>query len=265
MKARVVAANVIANCLISICLAAPLTAAGAAYAADVKVLSAGAFKQIVLAMQPAFEKQTGHRLIVDNDTVGALMKRIEGGEAFDVAVLSPGAVDELIAKGKAAPGSRINLARVGIGVMVKDGAPKPDVSTVEAFKQAVLAAKTVAFIDPASGGSSGIYLVKLFDQMGIGDQVKAKAKLKQGGYVADLIVSGVAELGIHQISEIVPAKGVTLVAPLPKEIQNYTVYAAGLSATTTQGDAAKALIKVLSGPPAADLLRAKGMEPAGAP
>jgi molybdate transport system substrate-binding protein len=242
---------------------APL-AVGAASAAEVKVLTAGAFKQIVLAMQPEFEKQTGHRLIVDNDTVGALMKRIAGGEGFDVVFVSPGAVDELIAKGKAAAGSRVNLARVGVGVMVKEGAAKPDVGTVAAFKQAVLAAKSVAFIDPASGGSSGIYLTKLFDQMGIGDQVKAKARLKQGGYVADLIVSGQAELGIHQISEIVPVKGVTLIGPLPKDIQNYTTYAAGVSATTAQGEAAKALIKILSGPAAVELLKGKGMEPAGA-
>jgi molybdate transport system substrate-binding protein len=241
-----------------------LAAGGASNAADVKVLTAGAFKQIVLAMQPEFEKQTGHRLVVDNETVGALMKRIESGETFDVVFVSPSAVDELIAKGKAAVGSRTDLARVGIGVMVKDGAPKPDVGTVDAFKRAVLAAKSVAFIDPASGGSSGIYLVKLFDQMGIGDQVKAKAKLKQGGYVADLIVSGAAELGIHQISEIVPVKGVTLVGPLPKEIQNYTTYSAGISATTAQGDAARALVKILSGSAAAELLKSKGMEPAAA-
>lgn len=250
--------------LAALAVTVAIASAGTARAADVKVLTAGAFKQIVLAMQPEFEKQTGHRLVVDNETVGALMKRITGGEAFDVVFVSPGAVDELIAKGKVAAGSRTNLARVGIGVMVKLGAPQPNVGSVEAFKQAVLAAKTVAYIDPASGGSSGIYLAKLFDQMGVGDQVKAKARLKQGGYVADLIVSGQAELGIHQISEIVPVKGVTLVGPLPKEIQNYTTYAAGIAANTAQGEAARTLIKVLSGPAAADLLKQKGMEPAGA-
>ena len=238
--------------------------AGTARAADLKVLTAGAFKQIVLAMQPEIEQQTGHKLVMDNDTVGALMKRIEGGEAFDVAIVSPATVDELIAIGKVAAGSRTNLARVGIGVMVKEGAPQPDVGSLEAFRRALLSAKSVAYIDPASGGSSGIYLDKLFDRMGIGNQVRAKAKLKQGGYVADLVASGRAELGIHQISEIVPVAGVTLVGPLPQEIQNYTVYAAGIAANTAQGDAARALIKVLSGPSAADLLKQKGMEPAGA-
>lgn len=232
-------------------------------AGEVKVLTAGAFKQVVMALVPDFEKQTGSKVLVDNDTAGGLQKRIEGGEAFDVAVITPAIVDDLTGKGKIVAGSRSNLATVGIGVVVKDGAPKPDVSTVEAFKNALLAAKTVAYIDPASGGSSGIYISGLLDKLGIADQVKPKAKLKQGGYVADLIVKGEAELGIHQISEIVPVKEVTLVGPLPAEIQNYTVYAAGLGANAKDSEAAKALIKALTGPAAADVLKSKGMEAAG--
>jgi molybdate transport system substrate-binding protein len=231
-------------------------------AAEIKVLTAGAFKQVVLALIPDFEKQTGHKVTVDNDTAGGLKKRIEGGEAFDVAVITPGVVDDLIAKGKIAAGSRVNLASVGVGVVVKEGAPKPDVSTVEAFKRALLAAKSVAYIDPASGGSSGIYIDKLLDRLGIADQIRPKAKLKQGGHVADLIVSGEAELGIHQISEIVPVKGASLVGPLPKEIQNTTTYAAGLSASAKDKIAADALIKALAGPAAAALLKSKGMDPA---
>jgi molybdate transport system substrate-binding protein len=147
--------------------------------------------------------------------------------------------------------------------MVKEGAPKPDVGTVDAFKKAVLAAKSVAYIDPASGGSSGIYVAKLLEQLGIADQVKPKAKLKQGGYVADLIESGEAELGIHQISEIVPHKGVTLVGPLPKEIQNYTTYAAGVASAAKDKDGATALVKFLSGPRTGEILKSKGMEAAG--
>ena len=247
-------------------LAMVLAAAGAprgAAAAEIKVLTAGAFKQVLVALVPDFEKQTGHKVIVENETVGALTKRIEGGEAFDVAVLTPGAVNDLTGKGKFVAGSRANLARVGVGVMVKAGAPAPDISTVEAFKRALLAAKSVAYIDPASGGSSGIYISGLLDKLGLADQVKPKAKLKQGGYVADLIVKGEAELGIHQISEIVPVKEVTLVGPLPAEIQNYTVYAAGLGASAKDSEAAKALIKALTGPAAADVLKSKGMEAAG--
>jgi molybdate transport system substrate-binding protein len=225
----------------------------------VKVLTAGAFKQVVVALVPDFEKQTGSKVVVDNDTAGALQKRIESGEAFDVAVITPAIVDDLTGKGKIAAGTQANLAAVSIGVMVKDGAPKPDVSTVEAFKNALFAAKTVAYIDPASGGSSGIYLDKLLERLGIADQVRPKAKR---GYVADLIVSGEAELGVHQISEIVPVKGVVLVGPLPKEIQNTTTYAAGLSASPQNKEAAQALIRIFSGPDAAAVLKSKGMDPA---
>jgi molybdate transport system substrate-binding protein len=247
-------------------LAMVLLAAGAprgAHAAEIKVLTAGAFKQVLVALVPEFEKQTGHKVILDNDTVGALTKRIDGGETFDVAVLTPGAVKDLVGKGKLAAGGGANLARVGVGVMVKAGAPVPDISTVEAFKRALLAAKSVAYIDPASGGSSGIYIAGLLDKLGVAAEVKPKAKLKQGGYVADLIVKGEAELGIHQISEIVPVKEVTLVGPLPAEIQNYTVYAAGLGAGAKDNEAAKALIKTLTGPAAAAVLKSKGMEAAG--
>jgi molybdate transport system substrate-binding protein len=236
--------------------------ASQASAAEVKLLTAGAFKQVVLALLPDFEKQTGNKVVIDNDTAGALKKRIEGGETFDVAVITPAVIDELAAAGKIAAGSLVNLATVSIGVMVKDGAPKPDVSTVDAFKRALLEAKSVAYIDPASGGSSGIYIDKLLERLGIADQVRPKAKLKMGGHVADLIVSGEAELGLHQISEIVPVKGAALVGPFPKEIQNTTTYAAGLSASPQNKDAAQALIKMLSGPAAAAVLKAKGMDPA---
>jgi molybdate transport system substrate-binding protein len=244
-------------------LGAALARGEHADAAEIKVLTAGAFKQVVVAMAGEFEKASGHKLIVDNDTAGALAKRIDAGEAFDVTFLTPATVDDLIRKGKLVAGSRVDLARVGIGVMVKEGAPKPDIGSVEAFKRALLDAKSVAYINPASGGSSGIYLAKLFDQFGIADQIKPKAKLKDGGYVAELIASGEAELGIHQISEIVPVKGVTLVGPLPKEVQNYTTYSAGISASAKEGEAAKALVKFLAGPRTGELLKAKGMEPAG--
>jgi molybdate transport system substrate-binding protein len=243
-----------------------LMAAGAprgAAAAEIKVLTAGAFKQVLLMLVPDFEKQTGHKVIVENDTVGALAKRIEGGEVFDLAVLTPAAVNDLSSKGKFVAGSRTNLGRVGVGVVVKEGAPKPDISSVDAFKKALLAAKSVAYIDPAAGGSSGIYVAGLLDRLGVAAEVKPKAKLIPGGAVAEHIARGEAELGIHQISEILPVKGVTLVGPLPADIQNYTVYAAGLGAHGKESEAAKALLKTLSGPAAADVLKSKGMEPAG--
>lgn len=242
--------------LLGFVLAVPLANA---QAAEVKVLTTGAMKQVVLALQPEFEKQ-GHKLVVDNDTAGALLKRIEGGETFDMVVLTPAALDQLAAKNKIAPASKVNLARVAIGVMVRPGAKLPDISSVDGFKQALLDAKSVAYIDPASGGSSGIYLEKLFEKMGIADAIRAKAKLKRGGYVADLLTSGEAELGIHQISEIVPVKGVVLVGPLPAEIQNFTTYAGAVGSSARDPVAAKAFLDMLVGPAAAAILREKGMD-----
>jgi molybdate transport system substrate-binding protein len=237
-------------------------AASAAHGAEVKVLTAGAFKQVVLALVPVYERKTGNHVTVDNGTAGQLKKRIADGETFDVAVITPAVIDELIASGKVASGSKINLASVGIGVVVKEGAAKPDIGTVEKFKEALLKAKSVAYIDPKSGGSSGIYIDKLLERLGIADQIRPKAKLKMGGHVADLIASGEAELGIHQISEIVPVKGVILVGPLPKEIQNTTVYAAGISTTVKDKNASKELIDALSGSDAAAVLKSKGMDKA---
>lgn len=255
MKSHIIRAALIAAALAG-------AAACPASASDLKVLTAGAFKEVVVALVPDFEKQTGHKVTIDNGTVGELKARVDKGEAFDVIVATPGAIDEFAAAGKVAPGSKTMLASVGVGVVVKQGAPKPDISSVDAFKKALLAAKTVAYIDPASGGSSGIYFDKLLDRLGIGAEVRAKAKLKKGGHVADLIASGEAELGVHQISEIVPVKGVTLVGPLPKEIQNVTTYAAGLGAATKDKAAAEELITYMSGADAARVLKSRGMDPA---
>jgi molybdate transport system substrate-binding protein len=245
-------------------IAGALALAGgqSAGAADIKVLTAGAFKQVLLAVVPAYEKQTGNKVTIENDTVGAVVKRIKNGDAFDVVIVSPAAVDELTKDGKVVDGSRSDLAEVGVGIVVKEGAARPDIGSVDAVKRALIAAKSVAYIDPASGGSSGIFVDRLLDKLGIAGDVKPKAKLIPGGAVADHIAAGEAELGIHQISEILPVKGVTLVGPLPTEIQNYTVYAAGVGAQSKEGDAAKALIKVLSGPDAAAVFKSKGMEAA---
>jgi molybdate transport system substrate-binding protein len=233
--------------------------ASAGTAAEVRILTAGAMKAVVLELVPAFEKETGHKAVVDNDTAGGLSKRILGGEAFDLVVVTPGVIDDLTGKGKVATG-RVVVARVGVGVAVKDGAPLPDISSVDALKRALLAAKSVAYIDPASGGSSGPFVVGLFEKLGIAAEMKPKTKLKNGGYVADLVASGEAEIALHQISEIAPVKGAKLVGPLPAEIQNYTTYAVGIAADAKQPDAAKVMIKLLSGAEAADVLKRRGME-----
>ncbi|HWE17772.1 MAG TPA: molybdate ABC transporter substrate-binding protein [Hyphomicrobiaceae bacterium] len=229
-------------------------------AADIKVLTAGAMRGVLVEMLPQFEKDTGHKVAFDNATAGTLAKRIEGGEAFDVAIITPKVIDALAGGGKIVPGSSVDVAKVGIGVAVKEGAPLPDIKTVEAFKRALLAAKSVAYIDPKAGGSSGIYFDGLLDRLGLAADVRPKAKLKQGGYVAELVASGEAEVAVHQISEIVPVKGVVLVGPLPAEIQNFTTYSAAIGASARDNAAARALVDYLAGPAAAAVLKTKGME-----
>ena len=248
-----------ALCLLA-CLASFAVGAQTACAAEIKLLTAGAMRAVVVAVLADFEKQTGHKVSLDNDTAGGLSKRIDGGEAFDVAIITPAVVDDLAKKGRIVAGSRIDLAKVGMGVAIKEGAPAPDIGTVDAFKRTLLAAKSVAYIDPKAGGSSGIYFDKLLDRLGIADQVRPKAKLKAGGYVAELVASGEAEIAIHQISEIVPVKGVTLAGPLPAEIQNSTIYAGGIGAAAKDGAAAKALVAFLAGPAIDPILKSKGMQ-----
>jgi molybdate transport system substrate-binding protein len=234
----------------------------ATLAADLKVLTTGAFKPVVSALVPEFEQRTGHKVEVVNDTAGAVAKRVAGGERFDVLVLTPAALQPLAANGTVTAASVTPLARVAIGVAVKAGAPAPDVSTVDNFKQALLQANKVAYIDPAAGGSSGIYLDGLFERLGIAQAVRAKAVLVPGGLVAARLVSGEADLAIHQISEILAVPGATLVAPLPEAIQNYTTYAGAVSAQATDAQAARALLATLSGEQAQGAVRAKGMLPA---
>jgi molybdate transport system substrate-binding protein len=232
-----------------------------ATAADLKVLTAGAFKPVLVALQPAFERQTGHRLLIENDTAGALQKRITGGEAFDVVFSSPASLQPLREAGKLVNEAPVPLARVAIGVAVKRGAPLPDIGSVDAFRNLVLQARSVAYIDPASGGSSGIYLDRLFERWGIAPQVRAKAVLVPGGLVAARVVDGSADIAVHQISEILAVPDAVLVGPLPAEIQNYTVYAGAVSAVTGQASAARELLAAMRG--AGDILKAKGMEAPG--
>ncbi len=244
----------------TILLAAACAVALPSGAADIKVLTAGAFKPVVVALAPEFERQTGHKLTIENDTAGALVRRINNGEAFDLVVLTPDGIAPLTTAGKVDGSASARLARVGIGVAVKRGAPVPDIGTVAAFQQALLAARAVAYIDPAAGGSSGIYLTRLFEQMGIAAQLKPKSVLVPGGLVALRVVNGEADLALHQISEILAVPGAMLVGPIPAEIQNYTVYVGGVSATARDGSATKALLALLSSARAGEVLKDKGME-----
>jgi len=223
----------------------------------VKILSGGAMKSLMVDVVPLFERTNGTKAEIRFALTSVLKKEIEDGAAFDIALLPRPELDALVEAGKIAAGTQTDITRSAVGLAVRAGAPKPDIGTVEAFKRTLLAAKSVGYSD----GPSGAYIANLFERLGIADAVKRKEKLKQGGYVADYVESGEAELGIHQISEILPHAGVALVGPLPKEIQSYTVYAAGIGTGTQNGDAAKALIASLVGPSAQVLFKSKGMEP----
>ena len=251
------ASHLLSRLAIALCLVA-LPAAAAA--AELKVLTTGAFKQVVVALAPEFEARTGHKLEIVNDTAGAVARRIGGGEAFDVVVLTPGPLGTLAAAGRVDASTVTQLARVAIGVAVKAGSPAPAIGTVEQFREAVLQANKVAYIDPAAGGSSGIYLAGLFQRMGIADAVRPKAVLVPGGLVAERLVTGEADLAIHQVSEILPVAGATLVGLLPAEIQNYTSYSGAVASGSTQAAAARAFLATLAAGGAT--IRAKGMEPA---
>jgi molybdate transport system substrate-binding protein len=190
-----------------------------------------------------------------------LIRRIEAGEPFDVVLISPSGLDQLAKAAKIVADSETKVAKVGVGVAVKQGAPKPDISTVAAFKAAMLGARSVAYIDPAAGGSSGIYVAKLFKTLGIADAIAPKAVLVNGGLAAEAVVDGRADIVVHQISEILAVPGATLVGPLPAEIQSETVYAGAVAVASGSKDAAQALLATLAGPAARAVLSAKGMEP----
>ncbi len=250
--------NPLLTTLFAVCMAGHGAPAGAA---DVIVLTAGAFRPVLDALAPALEREQHVRLIITNDTAGELAKRIRAGEAFDVAVLPEPLARTLADAGMLAP-TLSNVARVGIGVAVPEGTPKPDISTVEQFKQALLAAPSVAYLDPAAGGSSGIYLSKLFQTLGIAQAIAPKAVPVHGGLVGTRLVEGQAALAVHQVSELLAVPHIQYVGPLPTAIQNYTVYTAGISPHAKNPDGAQALLEALHGKEATSLLERKGMEPA---
>ena len=239
---------------------AGLCIAGNALALDLKVLSAGAIKPVIADALPDFERRTGHRVTIENDTAGGLARRVRAGEKFDLLVMPLPALQQLAGEGAVVPATLLPLARVGIGVAVKQGAPVPPMATTADFRAALLSARKVAYIDPAAGGSSGIYQAQLFERMGIADQIRPKAVLVPGGLVAQRLVSGEADLAVHQISEILAVPGAALVGPIPADVQNYTVYAAGLSARSDALGAAQQLLSVLAGPQVRGQLAALGME-----
>ncbi|HEY3067041.1 MAG TPA: substrate-binding domain-containing protein [Methylomirabilota bacterium] len=221
-------------------------AAAPAQAAEVNVLSAGAVRSIVTELAQAFERETGNTVKLTFGTVGVIRNKLATGERADVVIMTDVAVDEMARQGAVVPGSRTDIGRTGMGVGVREGAPRPDISTADALKQTLLAAKSIVYVDPAQGATSGIHFASVLQRLGIADAVKPKTTLVPGGYPAELVAKGDVELVAHQISEIVPVKGVTLVGPLPKELQKLTVYSAGIVAQSDAPAAARAFVAFLT-------------------
>jgi molybdate transport system substrate-binding protein len=229
----------------------------------IKVMSAGAVQSMVAALGQEFERATGHTLNLVFNTAGSLRDRFKNGESADLVILSESIIGELAKLGLFVPGSVTDLGRTVTGVAVREGAPVPDIATPEAFKQALLKAKTVAYSDPKAGGSSGTFFAGLLDKLGIAEEVNKKAVLGKRGYeVAQSIADGKAEIGTTFISEILTVKGVKVVGPLPGELHNANTYTAAIPAGSASRDVAMALLRALTNPLTRERWSAAGLEPA---
>jgi len=233
-----------------------------AAAAELKVFSTIAVEAAMKELTPVYEKQSGNKLNITFGTAAALAQRVQNDEKADVLILTPSLLQGLAKDGKASP-TVTPLVSSGVAVVVKSGAPKPDISTPEAFKNAALQAKSIAYSNPAAGGASGVYVGKLLERLGIADAVKAKTKHPPaGGNSANLVVSGEAELAIQQTPEVMGVQGVEVVGILPGDLNNITTFAAGLDAETDEGAAVRAFIEFLKSPEASAVFKAKGLDPA---
>jgi molybdate transport system substrate-binding protein len=231
---------------------------GIAQAAEIKVASTQATEEAYKELVALFERQTGHKVTTFFSGTINVAKKLADGEPFDLVIMSATAIDEQTKLGKVAPGSKVNFASSGTGLAVKKGAPKPDISTPEALKKTLLAAKSIGY----STGPSGVYVVGMFDKMGIGAEVKDKLRQTPSGvFVGTLIAKGDVEVGFQQISELVHFDGIDYVGPLPGELQRVTMFSAGLHANAKETEAAKALVRFLTAPAAAPVIRKHGLEP----
>jgi molybdate transport system substrate-binding protein len=234
-----------------------------AVAAEIKVMSAGAVKSMVVALGAEFERDTGHKLNLNFGTAGSLRERIKKGEVTDLLILSESAIGSLDMPGMFVPGTRTDLGRTVTGVVIKDGAAVPDISTPDAFKQALLKARSVAYTDPKAGGSSGTMFAAILETLGIAAEVNAKAVLGKGGHdVAVSVAEGRAEIGTTFISEVLPVKGAKVIGTLPGDLHNANTYTAAIPAGATSRDGAAALLRKLTDPAARARWTAAGLEPA---
>ena len=246
-------------------LVALVLAPACARAEDVTVMISGGYKSTYQALLPGFEKQSGdHVTTLPGASMGttpdAIPQRLARGEPDDVVIMVGYALDDLVKDGKAQAGSRVDLAISPIGMAVKAGAPVPDISTADKLKAALLAAKSVAYSDSASG----VYIeTEMFKKLGIEAEMKGKARKIPGTPVAEIVAKGEAEIGFQQVAELLPVPGITFVGRLPADVQKTTVYAAGIAAKSQHPDAGRALIAYLASPAAAPVMARMGLDPAG--
>src|SRR5580700_6894000 len=247
-------------------LAATLFLAGSAGAAEVRVMISGGLSAAYNALVPEFERQTGNKVLTAygpsmGTTANAIPVRLERGEPADVLILVGYALGDLIKQGKVIADSRVDLVKSPIGIAVKAGAPKPDISSADAVKRALLAAKSFAYSDSASG----VYVsTEMFGKLGIADAMKDKARKIPATPVGEIVAHGDAEIGMQQLSEMLPVAGVDIVGPLPADLQKITVFSAGIASVSKEPDAGKALIKFLASPAASATLINSGLEPIAA-
>jgi molybdate transport system substrate-binding protein len=248
----------------TLCLAAVgILAQGAVQAAEITVLAGMGNVSGIRDLAPAFERASGHKVIVRFEQNPEIARLIEANAPADLVTAQPQAIDEHIRKGKVVAGTRVDFAKAGVGVSVKAGAPKPDISTIDAFRRAMLAAKSIGHSSPGAGGGSGALSAKALEKVGIAAQVKDRIKLIDGRPVAEAVAAGEIEVGLQQINVLIPVAGADYVGPLPGELQDYVLFSLGVLAVSKQQDAAKAFQKFASSPENAALIRKSGMEPWG--
>jgi molybdate transport system substrate-binding protein len=225
--------------------------------AEIKVLSSIATREAYLELVPPFEQASGHTVATTWAGTTAIMQRMAAGERYDLVMISSTELDELIRQGRIVAGSRVDLARSGIGVAVRAGAARPDIGSAEALKRALLAAKTVGY----TSGPSGVYMAGLTERMGIADEVKAKHRgVPSGGTIGTIVATGEAEIGFQQVSELVHIPGIDYIGPLPAEVQCTTTFSCGLQTGAPQPEAAKALVAHLTTAAAKDVIGKHGLE-----
>jgi molybdate transport system substrate-binding protein len=243
----------------AIAAAATLLASGIASAAEIRVLSTQATEQSYRELVPQFEAATGHKVTTLFTGTLDADKRIAAGEQYDLLIMADAAIDQHMKSGKVMEGSRVDLARSGVGAGVKAGAPKPDISSVDALKGTLANAKSIGY----SSGPSGVYIVQMFERLGMMDQLKPKLKQTASGvFVGSIIASGEVEIGFQQVSELSQFEGVDYVGPLPAPVQHYTTFSAGVLSNAKEADAARALIRYITSSQAGAVYRKRGMEPA---